>query len=66
MIRVGCCYAGLINTVEQIKRVTGEMSIYAVIGGLHLKIVLKVRIEAIVKALFRLPRSLPLRGKPAD
>ena len=44
-------HAGLINTVEQIKTVTGETSIYAIIGGLHLKAAKEPRIEATLDAL---------------
>ncbi|MDF7824418.1 MBL fold metallo-hydrolase [Pontiellaceae bacterium B12227] len=51
VILTGCCHAGLINTVEQIKRVTGETSIYAIIGGLHLKNAQDDRIQATLNAL---------------
>ncbi|VGO19948.1 MBL fold metallo-hydrolase [Pontiella sulfatireligans] len=51
VILTGCCHAGLINTVEQIKTVTGETSIYAVIGGLHLKAAKEPRIAATLDAL---------------
>lgn len=51
VILTGCCHAGLINTVEQIETVTGETSIYAIIGGLHLKNAQDTRIQATLKAL---------------
>jgi 7,8-dihydropterin-6-yl-methyl-4-(beta-D-ribofuranosyl)aminobenzene 5'-phosphate synthase len=36
VVVVGCCHAGIINTLSQVRRVTGETRIRAVIGGLHL------------------------------
>lgn len=33
----GCGHAGLINTLEHAKKVTGENTIYGVMGGFHLK-----------------------------
>lgn len=51
VILTGCCHAGLINTVEQIKTVTGETSIYAIMGGLHLQNASVARIDATMEAL---------------
>jgi 7,8-dihydropterin-6-yl-methyl-4-(beta-D-ribofuranosyl)aminobenzene 5'-phosphate synthase len=51
VILTGCCHAGLINTVEQIIRVTDETAIYAIIGGLHLKEAPEDRIQATLEAL---------------
>jgi 7,8-dihydropterin-6-yl-methyl-4-(beta-D-ribofuranosyl)aminobenzene 5'-phosphate synthase len=36
IIVVGCCHAGLINTIEYIQATTGVLKVHAVIGGLHL------------------------------
>jgi 7,8-dihydropterin-6-yl-methyl-4-(beta-D-ribofuranosyl)aminobenzene 5'-phosphate synthase len=36
VILLGCCHAGLINTLEHIAASTGRRDIYAVIGGTHL------------------------------
>jgi len=36
VVIVGCCHAGIINTLSQLRRVSGERRIRAVIGGLHL------------------------------
>lgn len=36
VVMVGCCHAGIINTIAQVQRVTGETRIRAIIGGLHL------------------------------
>ena len=33
---LGCCHAGLINTLEHVASMTGRRDIYAVIGGTHL------------------------------
>lgn len=33
---LGCCHAGLINTLEHVAYMTGRRDIYAVIGGTHL------------------------------
>jgi 7,8-dihydropterin-6-yl-methyl-4-(beta-D-ribofuranosyl)aminobenzene 5'-phosphate synthase len=36
VVCVGCCHAGIINTLTHIKRLSGVAPIRAVIGGLHL------------------------------
>lgn len=36
VIILGCCHAGLINTLEHIAYLTGRRDVYAVIGGTHL------------------------------
>lgn len=36
VLLLGCCHAGLINTVEHVATMTGRRDIYAVIGGTHL------------------------------
>ncbi|HXE97030.1 MAG TPA: MBL fold metallo-hydrolase [Dongiaceae bacterium] len=33
---LGCCHAGLVNTLEHVARMTGRRDIFAVIGGTHL------------------------------
>lgn len=33
---LGCCHAGLINTIEHVAYMTGRRDIYAVVGGTHL------------------------------
>lgn len=33
---LGCCHAGLINTLEHVADMTGRRDVYAVIGGTHL------------------------------
>ncbi len=32
----GCCHAGLINTLERAKELTGKQKCYGIMGGLHL------------------------------
>ena len=36
VILLGCCHAGLVNTLEHVAEQTGRRDIYAVIGGTHL------------------------------
>ena len=36
VILLGCCHAGLVNTLEHIAYITGRRDIHAVIGGTHL------------------------------
>ncbi len=36
VVLLGCGHSGVINTLEYIQRITGEMNIHAVIGGMHL------------------------------
>lgn len=36
VVVLGCCHAGLVNTLEHIAQITGRRDIYAVIGGTHL------------------------------
>ncbi len=36
VVLLGCCHAGVINTLSEIRKLTGEESIQAVIGGMHL------------------------------
>ena len=36
VVCLGCCHAGLINTLRHVREVSGEPKILAVVGGLHL------------------------------
>ncbi len=36
VILLGCAHAGVINTVEYIRQLTGGVQVYAIIGGMHL------------------------------
>jgi 7,8-dihydropterin-6-yl-methyl-4-(beta-D-ribofuranosyl)aminobenzene 5'-phosphate synthase len=48
---LGCCHAGLINTIEHARRATGVDTIYAVIGGTHLGFCSPGQMEETVRAL---------------
>jgi 7,8-dihydropterin-6-yl-methyl-4-(beta-D-ribofuranosyl)aminobenzene 5'-phosphate synthase len=41
----GCCHAGLINTLERVKELTGKNKCYGIMGGLHLVGASKERID---------------------
>lgn len=48
---LGCCHAGLINTIEHARRETGMTDIYAIIGGTHLGFCAPVQLEETIRAL---------------
>ncbi len=48
---LGCCHAGLVNTVEHVAYVTGRRDIYAVVGGTHLGFCSQEQIGMTVAAL---------------
>ena len=48
---LGCCHAGLVNTVEHVAYMTGRRDIYAVIGGTHLGFCSQEQIGKMVIAL---------------
>ena len=56
-IIVGCAHAGIINTVERAKAVTGVSRVNALIGGLHTKGATAPVIEAITRYLAK--ESIP-------
>lgn len=47
----GCCHAGLINTLERVKMLTGKTKCYGVMGGLHLVGASQERIEFTIAEL---------------
>ena len=51
IVCVGCCHAGLINTLSHLREVTGENRIRAVIGGLHLGTASRERLEKTAQTL---------------
>jgi 7,8-dihydropterin-6-yl-methyl-4-(beta-D-ribofuranosyl)aminobenzene 5'-phosphate synthase len=51
IIIVGCCHSGLINTVEHIRRITGEEKVLGIIGGLHLQNANDERLNSTCSAL---------------
>jgi len=51
VVCVGCCHAGLINTLQAVRRASGISRIRAVIGGFHLLHAGQDRLERTVDAL---------------
>lgn len=51
VLLLGCCHAGLVNTVEHVANMTGRRDIYAVIGGTHLGFCSQEQIGKTVNAL---------------
>jgi 7,8-dihydropterin-6-yl-methyl-4-(beta-D-ribofuranosyl)aminobenzene 5'-phosphate synthase len=50
-IVTGCCHAGLINTVDQLRSVTGVDTVFGILGGLHLLDASAARLDATCAAL---------------
>ena len=48
---LGCCHAGLINTIDHARRETGETEIYAVLGGTHLGFCSQAQLDETIKEL---------------
>ena len=55
VICVGCCHAGIVNTIDHVRRLSGISRIRAVIGGLHLMNASRHRLEKTVAAMAALP-----------
>jgi 7,8-dihydropterin-6-yl-methyl-4-(beta-D-ribofuranosyl)aminobenzene 5'-phosphate synthase len=51
IIVVGCSHAGLVNTLQYIRDITGEPSVVAVIGGFHLQNASEERLKKTAEAL---------------
>lgn len=51
VVLLGCCHAGLINTLEHIAAQTGRRDIHAVIGGTHLGFCTGQQLDKTVQAL---------------
>ncbi len=47
----GCCHAGLINTLERVKELTGKEKCYGIMGGLHLVGASRERIDFTINEL---------------
>lgn len=54
VVILGCCHAGLINTLEYVAATTGNHDVYAVIGGTHLGFCGREQLEQTVAALKRI------------
>jgi 7,8-dihydropterin-6-yl-methyl-4-(beta-D-ribofuranosyl)aminobenzene 5'-phosphate synthase len=53
VLLLGCCHAGVVNTVEHVRQKCGVDELYAVIGGCHLAFSSPEQTESTVKALSR-------------
>jgi 7,8-dihydropterin-6-yl-methyl-4-(beta-D-ribofuranosyl)aminobenzene 5'-phosphate synthase len=53
IIIVGCAHAGLVNTLDQISRLTGGLPVRVIIGGFHLKNADSQRLHQTVTALHK-------------
>jgi len=51
VICIGCCHAGIINTINHIKAVSGIEKIHTLIGGLHLRDVTEQRLQKTIDLL---------------
>lgn len=54
LLLLGCCHAGLVNTVEHARERTGVAEVYGIIGGTHLGFCFPGQLEETVKALKRM------------
>jgi 7,8-dihydropterin-6-yl-methyl-4-(beta-D-ribofuranosyl)aminobenzene 5'-phosphate synthase len=48
---VGCCHAGIVNTLNHVRRLSGQQAIYAIIGGFHLLKANDRRLKLTIEAL---------------
>ena len=53
VVITGCAHAGVINTVNYARKITGTSRVYAVLGGFHLIDASEERIEATIRDLAR-------------
>lgn len=58
VVCVGCCHAGLLNTLNRVQKLNDGMRIRAVIGGLHLLNAGRERLDRTVAALLALDPDL--------
>ncbi|GAB1410778.1 MBL fold metallo-hydrolase [Desulfovibrionales bacterium] len=58
VVCVGCCHAGLINTLTYVQELTGEQRIRAIIGGLHLGTSSDLRMNQTIRVLNALRPAL--------
>lgn len=57
VICLGCCHAGLVNTIHHIRSISGTEIIRAIIGGFHLLHADSRRIEGTTEVLRASPRA---------
>jgi 7,8-dihydropterin-6-yl-methyl-4-(beta-D-ribofuranosyl)aminobenzene 5'-phosphate synthase len=60
VVIAGCAHAGIINTIRQAQRLSGEERVYAVVGGFHLTDASPEKIQATVEALRDLAPAVSL------
>jgi 7,8-dihydropterin-6-yl-methyl-4-(beta-D-ribofuranosyl)aminobenzene 5'-phosphate synthase len=62
VVVLGCAHAGVVNTLRHISRLTGETSVHAVIGGMHLLHANEDRLTRTIDALrsFNLQTLIPM------
>lgn len=48
---LGCCHAGVINTIEQVTRQMGDLPIYGILGGTHLGFCNQAQLAQTIQAL---------------
>lgn len=53
VVILGCAHAGVVNTLDYVCEQTGQSTVYAVIGGMHLGRASRERLSATVEALRR-------------
>ncbi len=51
LLLLGCCHAGVVNTLELAREKTGVGEVYGVVGGCHLAFSSQPQIDATIKAL---------------
>jgi 7,8-dihydropterin-6-yl-methyl-4-(beta-D-ribofuranosyl)aminobenzene 5'-phosphate synthase len=61
VLLLGCCHAGLINTIDHARERTGIDKVYAMIGGTHLGFCDQSRLDETVRALrkYRIEKICP-------
>lgn len=51
LLLLGCCHAGVVNTVELARKKTGISEVYGLIGGCHLSFCSEAQLEGTIRAL---------------
>jgi len=61
IVCIGCCHAGIVNTLDYICKLSGKTKIHTVIGGLHLLHADEERLQQIITALqdFEIGQFIP-------
>jgi 7,8-dihydropterin-6-yl-methyl-4-(beta-D-ribofuranosyl)aminobenzene 5'-phosphate synthase len=54
VLLLGCCHAGLVNTVEHVAYITGRRDFYAIIGGTHLGFCSQEQLDGTISMLLKL------------